>query len=949
VEYIPSLLFCIVVAHSTSHFSLLIYVLTFFLPCSTVYDMCTRPSPHNYASQLYQRHGEVIETYLTETVLVSLQRHQISIDDNNDNCHHGNNNMNRVAAAASMDLLQELKQRWINHQIMNEWLRKFFTYMDREYLKRASLPHLIEAGLRAFRRHIYLPCQAQITRAILQLIALEREQCEKIGSSSSDDGSSNSSTSNSGKNATVGLVKYIVDLYKTMSSLAPPTINNINNNNVNNNNNIRRNVVLRPTPVIPLYALDLEAPFLEATREYYARKRQEWTSNNNQHHGGNVLLSLPQYLVKVEHSLSEERNRIVEYDLHFSSTSQEAILNVVETELLENMELSLLEQACRVLFENEQSADLQGMFRLFLRLEHQNNNINNRNNNNNNVDDLLDEFARRLGGGNGVAGVGVDILQLNTPLPPPSTNGATATSMPTTQSGLQSIADIFQQYITDCGHETARWYEKQRQHGNMNNGNKNDYNAIFHFVRAIMDLHVKHLAVVRRDFVNHRYFQKAFDDAFYDIVNDKGLGSGGPLQDGGDDKKDNVITGDCCFAQCLATFCHGVLLQNGGRGEKLSNAQVHEYLDVAVQLFSFLVDKDLFILHYRDFLGQRLLQHQRRRTGRDLCETERVMIIKLQQVHGRGYVHLTFQMQGMLADLIVSENQEREFKQLMMQRQTQTQQPPPRQQTQQSVVSATTTAKAASRANHVTRIKSPPTCYFGVRVLSPAFWPKYTNVNATLPPSMSKSMQDFQEWYHESHPVRNVDFALTQGTATVRATFGKRCYDLYVSTLQAIVLESLSGGVERSFDDLARSLNLEPEILQPLLHSLSGGKHKILSRAPSSSTKKIVSTDVFTANIKFSSKLRKIRFPLQNSSSSLDSEKVLHENRSIAVELAIVRIMKARSTLSHDELFAQVVAQLSSLFFKPSRRLVNNRIESLIERQYIERADTAADGYNYYD
>jgi hypothetical protein len=74
------------------------------------------------------------------------------------------------------------------------------------------------------------------------------------------------------------------------------------------------------------------------------------------------------------------------------------------------------------------------------------------------------------------------------------------------------------------------------------------------------------------------------------------------------------------------------------------------------------VDKDLFIQNYQHLLAQRLVQHQRRRTSNDICEAERVMIIKLQQVPGCGYIQLTFQMQGMLADLIASEKQEHEFK-----------------------------------------------------------------------------------------------------------------------------------------------------------------------------------------------------------------------------------------------------------------------------------------------
>jgi hypothetical protein len=123
---------------------------------------------------------------------------------------------------------------------MNEWLRKFFTYIDREYIKRMDLPHLLKVGLISFRRHIYIPYQQHITHAILQLIALELQQSNKtVGSSSNN---------NSNKGGTIttpvtdkSLVKYIIDLYKTMSSLTPPTILNVNVNNINNNN-IRNNI-----------------------------------------------------------------------------------------------------------------------------------------------------------------------------------------------------------------------------------------------------------------------------------------------------------------------------------------------------------------------------------------------------------------------------------------------------------------------------------------------------------------------------------------------------------------------------------------------------------------------------------------------------------------------------------------------------------------------------------
>ncbi len=57
------------------------------------------------------------------------------------------------------------------------------------------------------------------------------------------------------------------------------------------------------------------------------------------------------------------------------------------------------------------------------------------------------------------------------------------------------------------------------------------------------------------------------------------------------------------------------------------------------------------------------------------------------------------------------------------------------------------------------------------------------------------------------------------------------------------------------------------------------------------------------------------------------------------MEAAIVRVMKARKTMHYAELIAEVTQQLSSRF-NPQPTQLKKRIESLIEREYIERLDS---------
>ena len=73
------------------------------------------------------------------------------------------------------------------------------------------------------------------------------------------------------------------------------------------------------------------------------------------------------------------------------------------------------------------------------------------------------------------------------------------------------------------------------------------------------------------------------------------------------------------------------------------------------------------------------------------------------------------------------------------------------------------------------------------------------------------------------------------------------------------------------------------------------------------------------------------------------ADESVFRDRQHQVDAAVIRIMKSRKTLRHAELVSEVMGQLK---FKAENKDVKGRIESLIEREYLERRDGGG-GYNY--
>jgi cullin 3 len=158
--------------------------------------------------------------------------------------------------------------------------------------------------------------------------------------------------------------------------------------------------------------------------------------------------------------------------------------------------------------------------------------------------------------------------------------------------------------------------------------------------------------------------------------------------------------------------------------------------------------------------------------------------------------------------------------------------------------------------------------------------------------------------------------------------------------------------------------------------ALCMAKYKVLSKEPK--TKQVADEDTFAFNSAFKSKLYRVRIlPLARGESKEERDATrekVDEERKHQIEAAIVRVMKARKTMEHSQLIAEVTQQLSARYysphpppqpktiplpstahaspppthrFMPNPMVVKKRIESLIEREYLERSKKDRKVYNY--
>lgn len=244
-----------------------------------------------------------------------------------------------------------------------------------------------------------------------------------------------------------------------------------------------------------------------------------------------------------------------------------------------------------------------------------------------------------------------------------------------------------------------------------------------------------------------------------------------------------------------------------------------------------------------------------------------------------------------------------------------------------------------------------------VQVLTTGYWPKYPEYpNLILPQSLREPEEHFTNHYKSKYQGRRIKWKYSLGHCVVQTYGLSKPYELVVNLCHALVLTQFSGSQpEWTMPDLMKATGLDDRgEMERTLRSLTLGKdgtrvlRKLDHDNPGKPRATVDDRDKFVINMSFSSNSRRIR--INNPSlkeTQQEREKTVEavsRDRLYLLDAVIVRIMKSRKSVLHQDLIPQVSQQLK---FPAQPMDIKQRIASLIERDYLERDENDRNRYNY--